>query len=199
MSRPTTIFFYNYEYSQSINSTVWTYQLMFLNLDLGLKSERPHKHTCKIQTIAAHNIPRVASGRARLSWSGSIWSAPTPVLSNRKYLTIVYKRIDLEQTLILWVYWEPVWDETLTPIQLVLSLQNPIHFGFIFPDLVPMMVHGKQEMPQKICRKLEKKIWLVTGRYRFWVTENQKNCLKAAENWLKAVENRKSGKPERDG
>ena len=45
-----------------------------------------------------HNffILNISNGRARLSWPGSIWSAPTPVLSNRKYLTIVYKRIDLE-------------------------------------------------------------------------------------------------------
>ncbi len=38
------------------------------------------------------------SGRARLSWPGSMWGAPAPVLSNRKYLTIVYKRIDLERS-----------------------------------------------------------------------------------------------------
>ena len=38
------------------------------------------------------------TGCARFSWPGSIWSAPTPVLSNIKYLTIEYKRIDLERS-----------------------------------------------------------------------------------------------------
>ncbi len=37
----------------------------------------------------------VSNVRARLSWPGS---TPTPVLSNRKYLTIMYKRIDLERS-----------------------------------------------------------------------------------------------------
>ena len=88
--------------------------------------------------------------------------------------------IQSEQTLILWVYWEPVWDETLIPIQLVLSLQNTIHFGFLF-DLIWYQW------------------WFAENQKCHRVRENQKNCLKAAENWLKAVENRKSGKPERDG
>ena len=33
---------------------------------------------------------------ARLSWPELIWSDPTPVLSNRKYFTIMYKWIDPE-------------------------------------------------------------------------------------------------------
>ena len=56
-----------------------------------------HLHSCCLLQLCSP-IGRARFGRARLSWPGSIWSAPTPVLSNRKYLTIVYKRIDLERS-----------------------------------------------------------------------------------------------------